>query len=116
MSTALLTTNPATGVWVATWGALANAESGDAATLPVENATRSVQITGTFGAAGNVIMEGSNDAVTWFPLSDGLATKGNLATITANGLNALYENTRYVRPRVSAGDGTTNLKVVLVAV
>jgi hypothetical protein len=107
-------TNPARGVYVATWAALANGESGDAADMPLESATRSVQVTGTFGAGGSVALEGSNDGINWAPVSNGFVVTP--LAVTAAGISDIAQNTRFVRPRVTAGDGTTALKVVLTAV
>jgi hypothetical protein len=100
--------------WIATWTSLLNGETGDFADIPLDAATRSIQVSGTFGAAGNVIIEGSNDGATFFTLNNAFGTA--LGTVTAAAINSIDQNCRFVRPRVSAGDGTTNLKVVLVAV
>jgi len=97
---------------VATWETLANADDGS----PFQGPSRkriSVQIGGVFGAGGNVIIEGSNDGVTYSTLDD---LDGNaLATITASGLYQVRDMAEYVRPRVSAGDGTTAIVATLVA-
>jgi len=114
MALGVVTTLPAAGVWVAEWAALANAEAGLPASIPVEAATRSVQVSGTFGAGGNCIIEGSNDGTTWATLMNSLGTA--LATITAAVIHDIAQNTRFLRPRVSAGDGTTALKITIVAV
>jgi len=110
----VVTTQPQQGVWVAEWASLANAESGLPASIPVEAATRSVQVSGTFGVGGNVIMEGSNDGTTWAALMNSQGTALN--TLTAAVIHDIAQNTRFIRPRISAGDGATALKVTLVAV
>lgn len=105
------------GVNLATWGPLANGDSG----LPValDNLSdRSIQIFGTFGAGGTIIWEGSND-------DDGTGTVGHFVTLndpfnvalsfTAAALKGIIEGVRYMRPRVTAGDGTTALTVYLFA-
>lgn len=92
------------------WPALANGDTG----LPIEIpglANRSVQVTGTFGAGGSITMQGSNDGSNWATLTDG---DGNNITITAAKIENIYEFTRYVRPSVTAGDGTTALTITLV--
>jgi hypothetical protein len=114
MALGVVTTQPQQGVWVAEWAALANAESGNAASIPVEATTRSVQVSGTFGAGGAVAIEGSNDGVTWAPLSNTFVATA--LSITAAAISDIAQNTRFIRPRVTAGDGTTNLKITLVAV
>lgn len=76
-------------------------------------ADRSVQVTGTFGAGGSVSLKGSNDGgTTWVVLTD---PQGNALTFTAAGLEAISEMTFMVRPEVTAGDGTTSLKVDVFA-
>ncbi len=107
-----------TGCHVITWAALTQAglDSG----VPYEcpgAADRSVQVTGTLGAAGSVRIEGSNVAAPasdadWFVLTD---PQGNALNLTALGGEAVTEITRWIRPRVTAGDGTTSLTVRLLA-
>lgn len=72
-------------------------------------ADRSVQVYGTFGAAGNLRVEGSNDGgTTWATLAD---PQGNALDITAAKIEQLLELTAQIRFRVTAGDGTTSLTV-----
>lgn len=75
-------------------------------------ADRSVQVEGTFGAGGSVTIEGSNDGVNYETLTDHL---GNALAITAKGLKSIDQTCLYLRPRVTAGDGTTSLTVTLLA-
>ncbi|WP_374312437.1 hypothetical protein [Dongia sp.] len=113
MSTAKTTAIPDSlnqRVAITTWPALLASETGE----PVEAAQfadRSVQISGSFGGA-SVIVEGSNDGVSYFPLTD---PQGNSLTFTASKLEAVTELTRWLRPRVSGGDGTTEIAFVLLA-
>lgn len=94
---------------VATWGSLANGEAGVALE---ENlwADRSVQVDGTFGVSGSVQLEGSNDGASWYVLTDG---QGNPLVFAGAKIEAIAEITRYVRPRITAGDGTTSLAINL---
>ncbi len=70
-------------------------------------ADRSVQITGTLGAGGTVLIEGSNDGgTTWHTLND---PQGVALSINALKVKQVGEVTELLRARVSAGDGTTNL-------
>ena len=88
------------------WVGLLNGDTGDA----VEMAAwpdRSVQVHGTFGTGGSITFQGSNDGTNWFALTD---PQGNAITKTAAGLEAVTELTRYIRPSVTAGDGTTDLQ------
>lgn len=80
---------------------------------------RSVQVTGTLGSGGVVRIEGSNlaqptaNAADWFPLTD---PQGNALDINAVGRGeAISEVTRWIRPRVTAGDAATSFTVDLLA-
>ena len=73
-------------------------------------ADRSVQVTGTFGVGGRVLLQGSNDGTNWVTLND---PQANALSFTAAGLEAVLELTQYIRPTVNAGDGTTSLTVTM---
>lgn len=90
-----------------TWATMANGDDGSPAEL-IPWADRCVQVTGTFGAGGTVVIEGSNDNSTWATLYH---AQGSAASFTAAGIRQIVETPRYVRPRVTAGDGTTSLTV-----
>jgi len=78
----------------------------------MDYADRSVQVFGTFGAGGNLRIEGSNDdGTTYAVLSD---PQGNALNISAAKVESITEVTLMTRPFVSAGDGTTDLDVVIV--
>lgn len=114
MTTAVRTEWFQEGQVQATWQGLATAESGDGASLS-KWPTKTVSITGTFGAAGSVAIHGSNDGVNYFPLSSGLGAQGDLTGITAAAIRNVYENPKFIRPVVTGGDGTTNLTVICLA-
>lgn len=66
------------------------------------------QIGGTFGAGGTVVVEGSNDGVSYFTLND----QANAAvSVSAAALKTIRDAPLYIRPRVTAGDGTTSITV-----
>jgi len=73
---------------------------------------KTIQVDGTFGAGGNVTIQGSNDGTTWATLSD---PQGTALVISGAGIKAISENPLYIRPLVAAGDGTTALNVRLLA-
>lgn len=73
---------------------------------------RSVQVEGTFGAGGNLRVEGSNDEAVYAALNDPF---GAALNITAASLRGITEVPLLTRPRVIAGDGTTNLNVTILA-
>lgn len=113
MATRLLATpvRIGTNVAVHAWSALANGDDGQPLEL-LDFADYSVQVGGTFGVGGTIVFEGSNDGVTYFTLTD---AQGSAISKTAAAIEQVVETCRYVRPRVTAGDGTTNLAVTLYA-
>jgi len=66
----------------------------------------SVQFEGTFGTGGSITFEGSNDGTNYRALTD---PQGNAITKTAAAIEQIEEAVRWVRPAVTAGDGTTAL-------
>lgn len=106
MATAVVRTEPYAGYALSKWTGLANGESGDTPTADIMSGDRVAQITGTFGAGGTIIMEGSVDGTTWFQLRDPSST---VISFTAAGGKAILEAVPFIRPRVTAGDGTTAL-------
>lgn len=90
------------------WASLANGDDGASVEGP-GYADRSFQVSGTFGAGGTLVIEGSNDSgTTWSTLND---VFGNPLSLTTAGIHAVTEATGLIRPRVSAGDVTTSIKV-----
>jgi len=67
---------------------------------------------GSFGLGGTIVLEGSNDLVNWFTLTD---AQGNAISKTAAAIEVVEEAPRYIRPNVTAGDGTTNLECWVTA-
>jgi hypothetical protein len=88
-----------------TWNVMANGDSGAATPAGLWSGSY-FQATGTFGAGGSVQIEGSNDGSTWVKLSPtALVAAGYFAALGAG------ERPAYVRPHVTAGDGTTAIVV-----
>ena len=92
------------------WPNLFLTDVGDPFTL-AQYADRSVQISGTFGVGGTLIFEGSINGATYDILTD---PQGNNLSFTSGKIEAISELVLLIRPRVSAGDGTTNLTVSMV--
>ncbi len=90
---------------IATAAAMGNADStANVATLGFDEAA--LQISGTFGVGGSVTIEGSFDGTNFFALPGTSAiTAAGIASITAVA-------SRFLRARVTAGDGTTALVAV----
>ena len=96
---------------VVTWTGLLNGDDGSSWEGP-DCADRSVAVTGTFGTGGSITIQGSNDGTNWFALTD---PQGNAITKTAAALEQITEITKFVRPIVTAGDGTTSLVATMYA-
>lgn len=104
--------NPSVGIGGWKWEAMPNGNDGTP--LLIDRRTdRSVQVSGTFGAGGTVVIEGSNDGTNYYTLND---LQGTALSFTSARLEGISEVPLYVRPRVTAGDGTTSINVYLVAV
>lgn len=100
-------------VRIGTWTGLTQTTSDDGEPMELPGwPDRSVQVFGTFGTGGSVRIQGSNDGTNWAVLTD---PQGNDLNITAAKIEAITELTRYVRPLVTAGDGTTSLSVIVLA-
>lgn len=93
------------------WTGLLNGDDGNPES-PGRLSDRSIQVSGTFGAGGSVSIQGSNDGINWVILR---APDSTPLTFTAADLKEILENTQYVRPVVTAGDGTTSLTVNLLS-
>lgn len=104
--------NPSIGINGWKWLTIPNGNTGTP--LLINRMTdRSVQVSGTFGAGGTVVLEGSNDGTNYYTLND---LQGNALSFTSARLEGISEPATYIRPSVTAGDGTTSINVYLVAV
>jgi len=92
------------------WNGLANDDDGAKFEMPGWS-DRSVQVVGTFGVGGNLRVEGSNEGTNWSTLSDPQGVDLNFTTMD---IAAVLEIVRYIRPRVTGGDATTNLSVIMI--
>jgi hypothetical protein len=114
MATVQLTRNVEGGFGVTiVWSPIPNGDDGqpwDTQDYP----DVSVQVTGTFGVGGSLRIEGSNEATptNWGTLAD---PQGTALDFTAAKIEQVLENVRWIRPRVTAGDGTTALVATLYA-
>lgn len=91
---------------------LANTDVGLPYELSGRYPTKSVTMTGTWGVGGEVKVYGGNGppAGDNFQLHDYF---GNLLTLTADGGQGIAENTNYLYPSCTGGDGTTALDVFI---
>lgn len=109
MALTAVTTYPGRGQVQVKWTALANGQSGDSASVGRWR-DRTIQALGTFGAAGAVTVEGSQDGAAWGAVTDHNAVA---IVLTDNKPRVIAEGPLYLRPRISAGDGTTAINVIL---
>lgn len=92
------------------WSGLLNGDDGSPVEL-ADYADRSFQIQGTPGAGFSLTIEGSNDGTNYVALTD---PQGNALTFSAvSKIEQVEEICRYMRPRVTAGDGTTSVVVTM---
>lgn len=116
MATRTFTRDPSTGAGVGiTWTGLTNASTDDGTPFDtLDYADISIQVFGTFGVSGNLRIEGSNEATptTWATLND---PQANALDFTAAKMEQVLEMPRWIRPRITNGDGTTSLTCVLWA-
>lgn len=95
----------------ATWTGMLNGDDGSPVKFP-EHTIRSVQVAGTLGAGGSCRIEGSNDGGSnYAALSNQQATALDIAALA---VKTIAEVPGLTRPRVTAGDGTTNLTITMM--
>lgn len=95
---------------IASWAAMPNGEVGEAIEL-ANFADRSVQVTGVFGTGGSVRIEGSINGTDYAPLTD---PQGNALDIMSEKIEAITEVVRWIRPRVTSGNGSTAITVTML--
>lgn len=115
-----MATIPHQGSWLAkgvhqvVWTGLANGDFGDGMNDP-QLPYKTFEVEGVFGVAGSVSLEGSNTGVvgTWFQLRD---WQGTAIAFTAGRCWTPVDNPRFIRPHVTAGDGTTLVNITAICV
>lgn len=100
------------GTIIVTWAGLGNGDVGKWVDLSNFN-DLTFQVRGTFGSGGQVDIEGSNNSGTTAAVLSDL--DGNALNVVGAGIDVIREGPQMVRPNVSAGDGTTDLTIILVA-
>lgn len=93
------------------WPGLLNGDSGSAMGLMEHTADYMIQASGTFGVAGSVALQGSNNGVDFFALKD---AGGTVIALTTTEPIRISHVPLQIKPVVTAGDGTTSLAVNLV--
>lgn len=95
------------------WSGLLNGDDG-AGVAVGRFADKTVQVTGTPGVGLNAHIEGSNDGgVTYGRLNDPQGTPINIVDTAPV---VIAESPLLIRPKIAAGDGTTNVVARIAAV
>lgn len=92
------------------WAGLLNGDSGSLVTIGRDYWKFTMQVVGTFGAGGTILLEGSNDGTNFTTVKD---VNNAAVSVIDTSMIRVEGIPRYLRPRASAGDGTTNLSVLL---
>lgn len=116
-TTAVSVSNPWAGSFgtnasVATWTGVINGNDGAPAGA-AGYSDKTVQVSGTFGAGGTIIVEGTVNGTTWFQLTD---PTGTVISFTSTGGKAITEAVGFVRVRVTGGDGSTAINASILMV
>ena len=100
------------GIKVVTWTGLLNGDVGKPFVSP-QFADKCVQTEGDFGVGGACEIEGTNYTTpgNYRTLND---PQGNPLSVLTPKVEQILENPYQLRPRVSSGDGTTDLTVKLL--
>ncbi len=89
------------GVLRVLWETITEGDSGKSIEAPYIS-DKTVHFFGTFGST-TMTLQGSNDNAIWHTLLDPL---GTAISLTADGMFAVLENPRYIRPLSTAGTST----------
>lgn len=95
-------------VAVTTWSSMAANDDGFPVRLAVYS-DRSIQVAGVFGGC-TVTIGGSNDGVNYFAVT---GTDGEQIVLTEAALKQIVELPVFIKPRLTGGDGTTAVTVIL---
>lgn len=98
------------GVSIRQWIGLANGDTGAPVNLCRYN-DKTIQFSGVFGVGGTVILEATVDGTTWSPMTD---VFGTVISATTAKVLTITEVPLEIRPRVTAGDGSTAITVSLL--
>lgn len=98
------------GVRVRQWPTMALNDVGEPINL-ARFSDKTVQVFGTFGVGGTVLLEGSINGTNWAPLKT--VFNGDIS-FTSEAIATITEVPAYIRPRISAGDGTTSITILIL--
>jgi hypothetical protein len=72
-------------------------------------------VSGSFRGGAAVLIEGSNDLTsptTWTTITD---PQANALSKTSAAIEQILETPMWIRPRISGGDGSTAIRIAIVA-
>jgi hypothetical protein len=108
--TAVRTEHPGTS-YLHTWSNLTTAnQDGSAVSIPGA-ADRTIHCIGTLGVGGAVTMQGSNDGTNWATLTD--FQDADVIFTAVDTIKILAEAPLYIRPLNTAGDGSTDMSILM---
>lgn len=96
------------------WTGLLNGDTGDWVRF-AQFSGKTFQVYGAFGVGGSVTLQGSNDATAPVNAATLSSWQATALTLTAGGFATARDMPMWVRPIVTAGDGTTSVSVALAA-
>lgn len=99
---------------VVIWENLGNGDEGSWEVLP-NLADKTVHVFGAFGVGGTVVLKGTNEPGTPANEIQLVDPQGNDLSFTAAAIEVMLENPLKIRPEVTAGDGDTDLTVIICA-
>lgn len=91
------------------WASMVKDDTGEVISDP-GHSQMNVSVTGTVDASDVVALQGSNDNLNWFSLTD---TEGAAAEFTNIGMRQVNRSALYVRPAVTGTGTVTNVTVTL---
>jgi hypothetical protein len=106
-----VTDYPAKGVMRAVWSGILQSDTCSELVAP-QYPSKTIQVSGTFGAGGTIQPHGSNTSGGSFAqLND---PSGAAIALTNTAVEIIGENPLAVKPVLSGGDGTTSLTVTII--
>ncbi len=97
--------------WI--WDAMGDADTGaplDPNGGGISFSDKTVHLIGTDWDSATIVIEGSNDGVTYVTLTD---PQGNPLSFTVDAMEVILENPLYIRPSSSGGLGSTDVDVIM---
>lgn len=98
--------SPLSNPSIARWTTLTSSDT-SVAIQPGAVNHMSLQTSGTFAGAGTLILDGSNDCVTYYALKESASSA--VVSMTAAGLSTFSGRAKCVRPRVTSGTGAVDV-------